>query len=159
MFVDYDQAADQAVRLSRTKNYPHPRFDRNAFDAFVADIMTVCNRLQVSPESLVSACDGEYCPTKPDLERIAFTIAESNPAPKQCHMGNECPKCGGYGWERMYALHTIEGGDRYTYTRKDTITEQQYRELLGKVDRVKQKVYDGVKRCSAGCAVPKAATW
>lgn len=152
MLVAYEDAADAAVKLSRTIGYP--KGDPAAFSAFVDAIITACNRNNVAPEKLTAACSGmsEYCPTDVDLNRVAKDLAGE--APWQPPKPSNCTKCYGSGWQIIYALHTREGNGEVAFTRKEIITAEHAEMLESKIDPKKQQIYSVAKRCTAGCPVP-----
>ena len=80
------------------------------------------------------------------------SMAASGSVARPQRSREKCPKCHDTGWVISWWLHTQEG-QGYAHVKKERITEAQYKDLWGKIDHTKQKLYEAAKRCA--CPVPQ----
>lgn len=92
----------------------------------------------------------EYSPTEAGL-RVQLSALRDSQEPPEDFKSEKCRLCGGTGYSRVWWLQTIHrlpnGGNRME---KQWITEEQYRDLRGKLardEKWEQQVYDGVTYC------------
>ncbi len=149
-------------RLSRTKRYPTTGAEMQA----LADgLIRAHTATRVPGADIVLKCAelSEWCPTDADLLTVARDIArcsqvadgsfDSMARPLGPSTGG-CQLCHGSGFEIRYTLMTYEGGSKYTFRKRESISESQARELEPRIDRTKQEIFSGARRCA--CREQKA---
>lgn len=139
------EALAQVSRFRRCANYP---MDEDGISDLAAGLKKAAKGLEQA-RAIVARCLelSSYCPADHDLLTVAAELypppAPSSWTPRTYHCS--AGRCDGDGWERVFVLHTQEGGGS-CYTRKERITEAVAHELRGKLGPM-QQIYEGVKRC------------
>lgn len=154
------EAIGLVAKLDRTKKYPT---SGAGLQSLAAGLMRAVEITGISGADIVAQCAvlSEWCPTDADLMTVAKDIARGNgviqgsfdsmamPSPGS----HGCKLCGGSGWEIIYTLHSWEGGNQYTFRKRQNVTEEQAEVLIKKIrdlprEQCTQEVYSGARKCA-----------
>lgn len=150
-------------RLSRTKRFPTTR---DELEGLAEGLQCAHKATGVPGPQIVTKCAelSEWCPTDADLLTVARDIArcaqvaqgsfDSMAHAKPPAGAEGCALCHGSGFQIIYTLLSYEGGSKYSYRKRENVSESQARELQERIDPTKQEIFSGARRCP--CRTEKA---
>ena len=160
MLTSNEELSDQIARLRMTVGYPR---DVESLTILRDGLDRACERFGVYPENVIDAHlrdirqirqgddrpRGAFCPTEADFFQIADSLRIESSYRQESAVPSKprgCERCNGTGWERVFALYTMEGYGEFSYKRREWITQGVHDSLQGRLG-INQTRHTGVKRC------------
>ena len=141
--VELSEAINAVQRISGMPGFP---FEDAAQYELAKALRQSCEDTYALNSAIEDFLGWDRCPSVADIRHTSAPEKAWTPTGSRA-----CPygKCNGDGWICYFTLHTRKYGKAGgTYTEKQFITEEQYKDLVNKIDWQTQALYDGVGRCA-----------